>query len=265
MANARAALENALDRENVVVLYQPIHDVASRRMIAAEALMRQRRESGEIREAAILTQAAEQASREEMIDLDEILLERAFAGGARWPADLRLHVNLSPREFQHDDLVDRVRRAVGTSGMNPHRVTLEITETSHFKHLEDAVRVLREIKGLGVEVWLDDFGTGHSTIEQLYRFPVDGLKLPATFVTGVDRNRRSRAITKALIALAHDLALHVIAEGVEHESQLAALADLDCDAVQGFLFSRPVGLEELLAESGSSDRGGAPGPPARSA
>src|SRR5689334_20353236 len=107
MANPRAALENALDRENVVVLYQPIHDVVSRRMIAAEALMRQRRESGEIREAAILTEAAEQAPRDEMIDLDAILLERAFA---HWPPNLRLHVNLSPREFQHDDVVERVRR-----------------------------------------------------------------------------------------------------------------------------------------------------------
>jgi EAL domain-containing protein (putative c-di-GMP-specific phosphodiesterase class I) len=247
MANPQAALEGALDRENVVVVYQPIHDVASRRIIAAEALMRQRRESGEIREAAIITKAAENAPREEMIDLDEILLERAFAGAAQWRSDLRLHVNLSPREFQHDDVVERVRRAIETSGFNVHRVTLEITETSHVKDLGDATRVLREMKSLGVELWLDDFGTGHSTIEQLYRFPVDGLKLPATFIKDLDRNRRSRAITKALITLAHDLALHVIAEGVERESQLAALADLDCDAVQGFLLSRPMPLEELLA------------------
>lgn len=243
MANELAALENALDRENVVVLYQPIHEVASRRMIAAEALMRQRRESGEIREAAILTKAAEHAPRDEMIDLDEIVLERAFTG---WRSDLRLHVNLSPREFQHDDVVARVRRAIDAATINPHRVTLEIMETSHLEHLGDAARVLREIKALGVEVWLDDFGTGHSTIEQLYRFPIDGLKLPSTFIADVDRNRRSRAITKSLIALAHDLALHVIAEGVEREAQLAALADLDCDAVQGFLFSRPVTLDELL-------------------
>jgi EAL domain-containing protein (putative c-di-GMP-specific phosphodiesterase class I) len=258
MANARAALEGALDRENVIVVYQPIHDVASRSIIAAEALMRQRRESGEIREAAILTKAAENAPREEMIDLDEILLHRAFA---HWSPNLRLHVNLSPREFQHDDVVARVRGAMETAGMNPHRITLEITETSHIQDLGDAARVLREMKALGVELWLDDFGTGHSTIEQLYRFPVDGLKLPGTFIKDLDRNRRSRAITKSLIALAHDLALHVIAEGVERESQLAALADLDCDAVQGFLLSRPMPLEELL---GNSNPGGAPDPRERS-
>jgi EAL domain-containing protein (putative c-di-GMP-specific phosphodiesterase class I) len=258
MANARAALEGALDRENVVVVYQPIHDVASRRIVAAEALMRQRRESGEIREAAILTKAAEQAPREEMIDLDEIVLERAFT---HWSSTLRLHVNLSPREFQHHDVVARVRRAIEASGINAHHVTLEITETSHIQDLGDAARVLREMKSLGVELWLDDFGTGHSTIEQLYRFPVDGLKLPATFIKDLDRNRRSRAITKALITLAHDLALHVIAEGVERETQLAALADLDCDAVQGFLLSRPMPLEEL---TGNSNPGGAPGPRERS-
>ncbi|HEX7191824.1 MAG TPA: EAL domain-containing protein [Thermoanaerobaculia bacterium] len=246
MANARAALERAIDHGNVVVVYQPIHDVATRRMIAAEALMRQRRESGEIREAAILTQAAEHGTREEMIDLDEILLEHAFAAAAQWPSSLRLHVNLSPREFQHDDIVARIRRAIETSGVNAHRLTLEITEASSFTHLTDAARVLREMKALGVEIWLDDFGTGHSTIEQLYRFPVDGLKVPATFVADVDRNRRGRAITKSLIALAHDLALHVIAEGVERESQLSALADLDCDAVQGFLFSRPMELEDVI-------------------
>jgi len=249
MANAHAALEDAFDRENVVILYPPIHDVPSRRIVAAEALMRQRRESGEIREAEILTRAAEQGSREEMIDLDDILLEQAFAAGAQWPSHIRLHVNLSPREFQHDDVVARVRNAIEKAGANAHRITLEITETSAFKKLDDAVRVLREMKSLGMELWLDDFGTGHSTIEQLYRFPVDGLKLPATFVKDLDRNRRSRAITRSLIALAHDLALHVIAEGVERESQLSILADLDCDSVQGFLFSRPMQLEELLQQA----------------
>ena len=119
------------------------------------------------------------------------------------------------------------------------------------------------MKALGVELWLDDFSTGHSTVEQLYRFPVDGLKVPAIFVKDIDRNRRSRAIAKSLIALAHDLALHVIAEGVEREGQLATLADLDCDAVQGFLFSRPVTLEELL--SGNTDPAAAPSPRERSA
>lgn len=239
MANAHAALEDAFDRENVVIVYQPIHDVASRRIVAAEALMRQRRESGEIREAAILTRAAEQGSREEMVDLDEILLERACAAAARWPSELRLHVNLSPREFQNEDVVARVRGAIEKAGANARRVTLEITETQEFKELGEATRVMRELKALGVELWLDDFGTGHSTVEQLYRFPVDGLKVPATFIKDLDRNRRSRAITRSLIALAHDLALHVIAEGVERESQLSILGDLDCDAVQGFLLSRP--------------------------
>jgi EAL domain-containing protein (putative c-di-GMP-specific phosphodiesterase class I) len=188
-----------------------------------------------------------------MIDLDKILLEHACAAAAQWQKsgapDLRVHVNLSPREFQHDDIVDRVRRAIETSGANAHRVTLEITETSGFKKLDDAVRVLREMKALGVELWLDDFGTGHSTIEQLYRFPVDGLKLPATFVGDLERNRRSRAITHSLIALAHDLALHVIAEGVERETQLSILADFDCDLIQGFLFSRPMQLGELLQQA----------------
>jgi EAL domain-containing protein (putative c-di-GMP-specific phosphodiesterase class I) len=261
MANAHAALEGALDRENVVVVYQPIHDVATRKIIAAEALMRQRRESGEIREAAIITKAAEQAPREEMIDLDELLLERAFAGASRWGFDWRLHVNLSPREYQHQDVVARVRNAIETAGIDARHLTLEITETSQFKRLDDAVRVMRELKALGLELWLDDFGTGHSTVEQLFRFPIDGLKVPATFIRDLDRNRRSRAITKSLITLAHDLALHVIAEGVEREMQLAALADLDCDAVQGFLLSRPMPLEEL---PDSSDRGVAPGPRERS-
>src|SRR5438477_12074814 len=100
MADGRAALESAIDRENIVVFYQPIHDVASRRIVAAEALMRQRRENGEIREASLITETAEKAPREEMIDLDEILLERACAGAAEWQSngarDVRVHINLSP-------------------------------------------------------------------------------------------------------------------------------------------------------------------------
>ena len=250
MADGRAALESAIDRENIVVLYQPIHDVPTRTIIAAEALMRQRRESGEIREASLITETAEHAPKQELIDLDELLMERACAGAAQWLSkgapDVRLNINLSPREFQHEDIVPRLQHIIEKAGLDPHRLTLEITETSYFKDFGEAARVLREITGLGVELWLDDFGTGHSTIEQLYRFPVDGLKLPATFVRDVDRNRRGRAITKALIRLAHELALHVIAEGVERETQLSALAELDCDAVQGFLLSRPMPLEELL-------------------
>jgi len=105
--------------------------------------------------------------------------------------------------------------------------------------------VLDDLRERGFDLWLDDFGTGHSSVAHLLHFPLNGLKIPATFVKHMTTDDRSRTITKHLIALAHDLQLGVIAEGVEHDSQLALLRDFGCDLIQGFLFSRPMAAEEL--------------------
>jgi len=246
-AKGKAALDRAFDQENLLLVYQPIHDVTTGDIVAAEALVRQRRESGEVREASIITEAAEHGP--ELFLFDSVTTRLAFHDAARWQKqfDVRLNVNLSPREFQEGDVLGRLTKLVSGCGIDTHKINLEITEASYIKDPEATMHVLEELKKLGMELWLDDFGTGHSTVEHLLHFPVDGLKVPATFMKGVPADATSVSISRALIELAHELKLRVIAEGVEREEQVAFLKDAGCDYVQGFLYSKPMTAEKFDA------------------
>lgn len=240
----QAGVKRALDQEQLVVFYQPIHEIDSRRIIAAEALLRAQRQSGEIREAASIAAAAEEGP--EIFRLDSWLVQRAVADARGWQAanpEVRIHVNLSAREFQEGDLAPRLRKLAGNCAVN-----VEITETSYIEKPEETVPLLDELKAMGLQLWLDDFGTGHSSVSHLLHFPLNGVKLPGEFVKGVAHDKRSRAIVKAVIGLAHELEMDVVAEGVEHDDQVAFLRDQKCDYVQGFLYSCPMPIEEFLEQ-----------------
>jgi len=246
-------VRRALDGDQLVLFYQPIHDLQSRRIVAAEALLRARRENGELRSGAPIAAGAEKGP--DLFRLDSWLVHQAYDDAARWqsgPApDVRLNVNLSPREFQEGNVVARLTKLLAGCGVQAEKVNLEVTETSYIKDPQETRDVLHALKENGMQVWLDDFGTGHSSIEHLQLFPVDGLKLPAEFVRGVAGEQRSRAIVRALVTLAHELEMKVIAEGVEHDDQLKMLADCGCDYIQGFLFSKPMPVEEFERELAS--------------
>lgn len=249
MTDARAALDQAIDGGNLVLLYQPIHDLKTRAIVSAEALLRQRRSSGELREATVITDAVEEAPHDTLIEFDELMARRAYGDAARWQSnggsDVHLHINLSPREFQEGDVLPRIRALTSDTRIDTHKIHLEITEVSQIHDPDETGDLLHSIRGLGMELWLDDFGTGHSTLQHLY-FPVDGVKIPAEFVKEIDADKRSHVIVKSLIELAHGLDLRVIAEGVERESQLDIVAGLGCDLIQGFYFSRPMTVEALI-------------------
>jgi EAL domain-containing protein (putative c-di-GMP-specific phosphodiesterase class I) len=245
---AQAALDRAIEGEQQLLLvYQPIHDARTGAIWAAEALLRQRRESGEIREASIITEAAEDSTGPELFVLDSMLVQRAYTDAAHWPGGVRLNVNLSPREFQEGKVLDRLTSLVTSCGIDVHRVNLEITETSYIEQPEETMEVLLALKKLGLELWLDDFGTGHSSLTHLQHFPVDGIKLPGAFVRPLPHDERCTAITRSLISLAHDLDLRVIAEEVEEQAQLDFLVELGVEYIQGFLFNRPMTAEKFAA------------------
>ena len=247
-AVSKAALDRAIeDHDQLLLVYQPIHDAHDGKVVAAEALLRQRRESGEIRDAKIIHETAEKAPAPELFALDSVVVKRAYTDAAQWQKgthpDVRLNVNLSPREFQEGNVIDRLTALVTSCGVDTTKVNLEITETSYIAHPKETMKVLEKMKELGVSLWLDDFGSGHSSLTHLQHFPLDGLKIPGTFMKEVPHHSRATSITRAVIALAHDLGLTVIAEGVEHQAQLDFLLDLECEWIQGFLFSRPMTLE----------------------
>jgi EAL domain-containing protein (putative c-di-GMP-specific phosphodiesterase class I) len=245
-----SGLRRAIEQDQLVLFYQPIHELESRRIVSAEALIRSRRGNGEIRSATPLTEAAEEGP--EIFRLDSWTMHRAYADAATWQREagpeVHLNVNLSPREFQEGNFMQRLLKLVTGNGNDLSKINLEITEMSYIEHPKQTMHVLDELKELGVQIWLDDFGTGHSSIEHLLHFPLDGVKVPGTFVSQLSSSQRARSITKAIIDLAHQLEMKVIAEGIEHRDQLEFLREMQCEYIQGFLFSKPMPLENLLTE-----------------
>ena len=237
-AAPRAGVRRALNQKQLIVFYQPIHDLATGKIAAAEALLRAQRRTGEIRSGASIAAGAEKGS--ELFRLDSWMMHHVCRDMAQWPEDVRINVNLSPREFEEGSLLKRLRKLGDISRLN-----LEITETSYIRKPKQIRRVLDSIRNLGAQLWLDDFGTGHSSLSHLLYFDVDGVKIPEIFIK--ELSPRSKAITRSIASLAHDLGLPVIAEGVENEKQLRFVRELGCEFVQGFLFNRPLSAERFAS------------------
>ena len=233
----RAGVRRALNQKQLVLFYQPIHETKSRRIVAAEALLRARRPGGEIRSGVPLTITAEDGP--DLFRLDSWTMKRALQDAATWRRkgveDVRINVNLSAREFQEGDVSRRLKTLVTGYGAATDQINVEITETSFIDQPKRTIRAVDELRELGVQLWLDDFGTGHSSISHLLHFQLDGVKVPATFIRDLAASSRCRAITKAVIDLAHDLDMQVIAEGIEHNDQLEFLREWRCDYIEKFV------------------------------
>lgn len=238
----RAGVKRALDQDQLTLFYQPIHELESRRIMGAEALVRARRQTGEIRNAGRIAAGAEEGP--DLFRFDSWMMKQAYTDAAHWQThgapDTRLNVNLSPREFQEGDVLPRLEKLVTGCGVDTRTINLEITETAYIDRPKQTTHVLDKLKETGIELWLDDFGTGHSSITHLLHFPLDGLKLPGTFVKVLPADHRAVSIIRTIIALAHDLGMRVIAEEVENKDQLEMLREMKCDYIQGFLFSKPM-------------------------
>ena len=249
-AAPQSGVRRALDQEQLLLFYQPIHDLRSRAIVAAEALLRAQRGSGEIRSGEPIAAGAEEGP--ELFRLDSWMLQRALCDAAQWQRGdgrgVRLHVNLSPREFENRGVAARLKRLIGTCGVDAATISLELTETHHIARIEQTRDALLELKETGAQLWLDDFGTGHSSLTHLLRFPADGMKLPGAFVKEIAADQRAAAMVRSLIALARELDMRTIAEGVENKGQLSMLDEAGCDYVQGFLFSRPMPLDAFSEE-----------------
>ena len=242
-------LKDAMTEDRLALHYQPIVDLSTRRPVSAEALLRWRRPDEEGDTPTDLAAAAEHSPV--IFALERWTLERCCGEAASWQqgvlSDLRVNLNLSAREFERARLPRILRMQFERAGLDPRRVTLEVTESSAIHHLDDVARTLEEIKGLGVELWLDDFGTGHSSLLWLSRFPIDGVKIPSDFIVDIPGQERAGVITATVMDLAHRLGLRVVAEGVERDDQVEFLLRHGCDQVQGFLFFGAMPAEELAA------------------
>lgn len=245
-------LRHALASEQFVVYYQAKTDLKSGRIVGAEALLRwQQPENGLVSPLDFIPIAEETGL---IVPIGRWVLEHACRQATVWrerlAPDLRIAVNLSPRQFQYDSLVEAVSNALQKSGLPAHALELEITESLLMGDTDKLMPLFDALTGMGVTFSLDDFGTGYSSLSYLQRFPISNLKIDRSFIQGIPANRDSVALTQTIIAMANALSLTVTAEGVEEASQRRFLEEAGCREMQGNYFSEPIAapdFERLLA------------------
>lgn len=248
-------LDEAVDGGEVWIAYQPKVDLKSRKIIGAEALARWTHpEKGPIA-AAEFVAAAEQHDR--IGKLTAFILDGAIGAAAalnRSGRDFDMSVNLSGRLLSDKALVGRIAILLERHGLNPKHLTLELTETAALAGSGEALDMLTQLRDLGINISIDDYGTGLSTLEYLKRIPAAEIKIDQSFVRGMAENRSERLMVSSTIALAHSLDRRVVAEGVETREALELLAEMECDIVQGFITGRPMSLESLRRRLASERR-----------
>jgi len=239
-------LDDAIDRGEVWVAYQPKLDLATRRIIGAEALARWTHpEKGPIA-ATEFVAAAEQHDR--IGKLTDFVLEKAVGAAAalnKRGGDFDMAVNLSARLLGDKGFTLRLSALLARHGLAPNHLTLELTETAALTGSGDGLDMISRLRDLGINIAIDDYGTGLSTLEYLKKIPANEIKIDQSFVKGIADNRSDRVMVQSTIALAHSLGRTVVAEGVEHREILDLLIEMDCDVAQGFAVGRPMSLDSL--------------------
>ena len=242
-------LRAAVRAGDLAVVYQPLIDLALGTVLGCEALVRWNHPQRGAVSPQEFVAVAEQSDL--ILELGEWVLRQALHDVAAWPPSdtgyaPSVSVNVSLRQLLSVDFADRVADIVAEIGTDPARLCLEVTETVLAGDVTPVIVILEALRAKGFRLSIDDFGTGHASLTYLARFPVDQVKVDQSFVAGLSLDAGSAAIVGGVIAMAHTFDLRVIAEGVETESQLTALRGLGCDAVQGFLLSRPLAQQDLL-------------------
>jgi EAL domain-containing protein (putative c-di-GMP-specific phosphodiesterase class I) len=242
------ALHDALQGHQFFVLYQPQFTLASGAVTGAEALLRWHHPTGKVLAPSEFVPRLEASGL--ISQVGKSVLETACLAGATWNSHghrMFVSVNVSAKQLRHDGIVDEVRLAVQTSGLDPSMLVLELTETALMDGDETTVSRLTRLKALGVRLAVDDFGTGFSSFSYLQQFPIDVLKIDRCFISRLTESPTMQAIVAVLVQLAQALGLEVIAEGIETPEQRDVLQALGVLEGQGFLLSRPIDRHEIAA------------------
>jgi diguanylate cyclase (GGDEF)-like protein/PAS domain S-box-containing protein len=252
-------LRRALERNEYVLMYQPIVAIGSGKITGVEALIRWNHpDRGTLGPDEFIAVAEETGL---ILPIGSWVLEEACRQLREWRdlfgerAPSSLGVNLSPKQFSQFDLVEEVRQVLESNDLEPQLLRLEITENAVMESADSAVELLGRLKTLGVQISLDDFGTGYSSLRYLHRFPLDALKVDRSFVGRMEHDERSAHLVRTVLTLARSLGVLAIAEGIEEEGQLRMLREMGCDMGQGFLFARPLTAAEMADRLESGDQG----------
>ncbi|MEJ7813387.1 MAG: EAL domain-containing protein [Gemmatimonadaceae bacterium] len=248
-------LRRAIEREEFVLHYQPIMSLSLGRIAGFEALIRWHHPERGLFSPDTFIPLAEETGL--MLPIGQWVLREACRQARAWQlhspahADLSISVNVSARQFVQPTLVQEIRAILADTGLAPEHLKLEITESVLMDNAEAAILTLRQLRALGVQLHLDDFGTGYSSLSYLHRFPIDALKIDQSFVRKMGDDQECLEIVRTIMTLARNLRIGVIAEGVETSEQRAQLWALECEFLQGYLFSKPV---EAAQAQGVLDR-----------
>ncbi len=234
-------LREALEKDEFFLAYQPTINLQDMSPNGVEALIRWEHPTRGIVQPDDFIPLLEETGL--IVEVGKWVLEEACAQGAKWRAasyPIGMAVNVSGRQLDTDQLISDVEEALTHSGLEPAALTIEITETTLMRNIEETARRLAEIKQLGVRIAIDDFGTGYSSLAHLQRFPVDALKIDRSFILGLEHNQEGETLIRTLVQLGKSLSIETFAEGIEQQQELSLLRGEDCDSGQGFLFARPL-------------------------
>jgi EAL domain-containing protein (putative c-di-GMP-specific phosphodiesterase class I) len=236
-------LRRALERREMHVHYQPIVSLKNFNILGFEALLRwQHPERGLVSPEEFIATAEETGL---IVPIGKWVISEACRQMKRWQTQLPVHphlsisINISSKQFMQPDLIDHIKEVLRQTGINPHNLRLELTESVVMENVEKATGMLQQLREIGTGLSIDDFGTGYSSLSYLHRFPIDILKIDRSFVGCMTENNENLEIVRTIVMLAQNLGMEVVAEGVETKEQLALLTLLKCDSAQGYYFSRP--------------------------
>ena len=234
-------LREALDNDEFFLAYQPTLHLQDMSPTGVEALIRWEHPVRGVVQPDDFIPLLEKTGL--ITEVGKWVLEEACRQGAKWRAagyPIGMAVNVSGRQLDTDQLIADIEGALSHSGLDPGALTIEITETTLMRNIEETARRLAQVKALGVRIAIDDFGTGYSSLAHLQRFPVDALKIDRSFISGLKHNQEGETLLHALVQLGKSLSIETFAEGIEQQQELSLLREQDCDSGQGFLFARPL-------------------------
>lgn len=241
------ALRHAVERDEFTLHYQPKVELASGAVCALEALLRWDRPGFGAVSPAVFVPVLESLGL--IVPVGRWVIDRVCQQIAAWQRSaigaVEVSVNVSGHQLIEGDLIADIALILASHDVDPHWLEVELTEGSLMENTQHTIDGLQRLRAMGVKISIDDFGTGYSSLAYLRRFPIDTLKIDIAFIREVTSNPQDAAITRTIIELAHSLNLRVVAEGVETQAQLAFLKAAGCDQIQGYLFSRPLPMQEL--------------------
>ncbi|MCP1198839.1 bifunctional diguanylate cyclase/phosphodiesterase [Notoacmeibacter sp. MSK16QG-6] len=249
-------LQNAIENDEFEIHYQLQNDTVSEKVVGAEALLRWRHPVRGMVPPSEFIPISEDSGL--ITKIGEMVLRRACKDAAGWPNPIRLAVNVAPKQLLSGDFIRTVHEALLDSGLAPERLELEITEGSIIADQQHALHIIRQLKGFGVRIAMDDYGTGYSSLSTLHNFPFDKIKIDRSFISDLPTNDHSAAIVRATLILGKALNIPILAEGVETEEHIDFLRGEGCEELQGFFFGKPMGLTQLNKRLGAKEEAVSP-------